>query len=191
MNFLRKYKYDIVILLVIILFVFLFRTTTDYFGVFGDRESFQEFIKGFGALAPLIIILIIVVEVVVAPIPGFIPIISAGFIFGPIEGSIYAFIGNVIGSILAFLIARKLGRPYVARIIKENRIGKYEAAIKRNENILLAFYFFPLFPIDIISFAFGLSNIKFKKFVIVISIGFIVHVWILNSFGDYLARLYF
>lgn len=191
MDFLKKYKYDIAILSVIIILVIIFKMAGSHFDILGDRESFQEFIRSFGPLAPIIIILVIIAEVILAPIPGFIPIISAGFIFGPIEGSIYAFIGNVIGSAIAFFIARKLGKPYVIRIVKEKRVDKYEAAIKRNENLLLAFYFLPLLPIDIISFAFGLSDIRFKKFIIVTSIGFVSHVLILNYFGDYLAKLYF
>lgn len=163
----------------------------DEFGVLSDRASFQQFIESFGAWAPLAIIAIIIAEAIIAPLPGFVPIVSAGFIFGTIEGSIYALVGNMIGSLMVFLIARKFGRYIALRFIDNERLDKYECAIERRENILLILYFFPIFPTDIISVAFGLSKIKLKKFILVTSIGFIFNVWALNYFGDYLAKLYF
>ncbi|HDZ85698.1 MAG TPA: DedA family protein [Candidatus Moranbacteria bacterium] len=186
-----KYRYDIALAIIIILFIAFFVLLKNDFGVLSDREQFQEFIKGFGSLAPLVIILIIIIEVIIAPIPGFVPIISAGFIFGTIEGSIYTLIGSIVGSVIVFLLVRKFGRYIVLRFVNEEKLNEYERAVGRRENILLAFYFIPIFPTDIISIAFGLSNIKFKKFIIFVSLGFVVNVFILNYFGDYLARLYF
>ncbi len=186
-----KYRYDIALAIIIILFIAFFVLLKNDFGVLSDREQFQEFIKGFGSLAPLVIILIIIIEVIIAPIPGFVPIISAGFIFGTIKGSIYTLIGSIVGSVIVFLLVRKFGRYIVLRFVNEEKLGKYERAVSRRENILLAFYFIPIFPTDIISIAFGLSNIKFKKFITFVSLGFVVNVFVLNYFGDYLARLYF
>jgi len=186
-----KYRYDITIAIIVVLFIVFFVLLKNEFGFLSDREQFQEFMKGFGALAPLVIILVIIVEVIIAPIPGFVPIISAGFIFGTIEGSTYTLIGSIIGSAIVFLLVRKFGRYIILRFISEEKLGKYERAVSRRENILLAFYFLPIFPTDIISIAFGLSGIKFKKFIIFVSLGFAVNVFVLNYFGDYLARLYF
>lgn len=186
-----KYRYDIAIVIIIVLFIAFFVLLKNEFGFLSDREQFQEFIEGFGVLAPLVIILVIIIEVIIAPIPGFVPIISAGFIFGIIEGSIYTLIGNIIGSTIVFFLVRKFGRYIILRFVSDEKLSKYERAVSRRENILLAFYFFPIFPTDIISIAFGLSNIKFKKFIIFVSLGFATNVFILNYFGDYLANLYF
>ena len=190
-SFLKKYRYDIVIFLIIAVLAVVFLMGRDQMGLLQEREDFEGFVRSFGPIAPLVVILTIIVEVIVAPIPGFIPIISAGFIFGPIEGSIYALTGNVIGSAAAFFLSRKFGRPLVSKLIDKERLDKYEIAVSRQENLLLLFYFIPIFPIDVISFAFGLSKIKFKKFFIITSVGFVFHVLILNLFGDYLAQLYF
>ena len=187
----HKYRYDISIAVVIIILVVFFIMFKDDFGVLSDRDRFQSFINGFGVFAPLVMILVIIAEVIIAPIPGFVPIISAGFIFGVVAGSVYTLIGNIIGSIIVFYLARKFGRYLLLRFVDEVRLDKYEKAVKRRENILLIFYFIPVFPTDIISIAFGLSDIKFKKYVIFMSIGFVSNVFILNYFGDYLAKLYF
>lgn len=191
MNILRRYKYDVAILLALVAVVSFFVALRGQFGFLEDRGSFEQFIKGFGAWAPLVIILTIILEVVIAPLPGFVPAISAGFIFGALEGSIYTYIGNVAGSLLVFWISRRYGRMILEKFTEPKKIEKYEKMIARRENILLFAYVFPILPVDIISGAFGLSKIGFKKFAAAVAVGFIVHVLILNLFGDYLARLYF
>ncbi len=185
------HKYEIVfiaLLAVAIIFSFSLR---DDFAIFNDREAFQESIKSFGALAPIVIISIIILEVIIAPLPGFVPMISSGFLFGFLEGSIYALIGNVIGSYILFFLARRYGKHFAKKIFNEKRILKYEKMIKRRENLLFATYFFPIFPVDIISFAFGLSDVPFKKYSYLVPIGLAINVLLLNIFGDYLAKLYF
>ena len=187
----KKYKYEIFLFLVIAIFAISVYLLRSNLGFLSERESLEEFIKSFGTLAPLAIIILIVLEVIIAPLPGFIPALSAGFIFGTIEGAFYTLIGNIIGTTLAFIISRKLGRPMVIKFINEDRLNKYESMISRRESILFALYFFPIFPIDILSFAFGLSEVKFKKFIIIASIGLFFNVLIINFFGDTLAQLYF
>jgi uncharacterized membrane protein YdjX (TVP38/TMEM64 family) len=191
MSFLKKYRYDISAIITIIALIIVFIFLRENFGVLSDREAFRNYINSFGFFAPIAIILIIILEVVIAPIPGFIPITVAGFLFGPIEGSIYAYIGNVTGSIIAFLIARKFGKYLVAKIVTEKRIEKYEKMISRHQYLIFSMYFLPIFPVDILSFAFGLSGIKIKKFVLLVAIGFVSNVILLNIFGDFLAGLYF
>ncbi len=191
MLFLKRYKYDIAAGVAVISLIFLFIFVRENFGMLSDRDAFLEYVRSFGILAPLVIILSIILEVVIAPIPGFIPITVAGFIFGPIEGSAYAYIGNVAGSVLAFFISRKFGKYLVAKLVGEKRISKYENMINRNKYFMFAMYFFPLFPVDILSFAFGLSSIKTREFVLLVAIGFVSNVVLLNIFGDFLADLYF
>lgn len=190
-NTLRKYRYDIAIGVTILLFIIFIVIFRESFGVLSDRESFENFIRGFGPLAPIVVIVSIVLEVIFAPIPGFVPAISSGFLFGHIEGSAYAFIGNVLGSALAFFLARKFGRYLLGRIVNTERIEKYEKAIQKRETLLLMLYFIPIFPTDIISMAFGLSGIRFKKFIIFSSLGYACYALILAYFGDYLATIYF
>ena len=190
-NFIKKHRYDLVVLLVLLFtaaFAYLLR---DEFDVFTDRAAFENMIAQLGFWGPLVIIVSITLEVIIAPIPGYIPAITAGFIFGPLMGTIYVFIGNVLGTAIVFYIARKLGRRIVRKFIKDERLRKYELTIARHENWLLFFYFFPVIPIDVISAAFGLSKIHWKKFFFVSSAGYVVYSILLTNFGDYLARLWF
>jgi len=191
MKFIQKYRYDLVIGLILLAFAIFLIGFRDRFGVLSDRDSFEQLIRSFGIFAPLAIIAVIIVEVILAPLPGFIPAITAGFLFGAFYGSIYTYTGNVLGSFLVFWLSRKFGRAIAEKLFGDEKLKKYEQMISRRENFLLFLYIFPVFPLDIMSGAFGLSGISFKKFALAISVGFVFHVLILNLFGDWLAGLYF
>ncbi|MDA3815724.1 MAG: VTT domain-containing protein [Patescibacteria group bacterium] len=190
-NILYRYKNDIIVGFVFIFLIAVFFFGKDYFNIFENREVFEEFISGFGVFGPLILTLIVVLEVVVAPIPGFVISLTAGFLFGSIAGSICVYLGNIIGTMLVFWFARKFGKPVVERFIKKEKLVKYEKIVSKRENFLLFFYFLPILPIDIVTAVFGLSRIKIKKFLIIVLIGYIPYSIIVTNFGDYLADWFF
>jgi uncharacterized membrane protein YdjX (TVP38/TMEM64 family) len=163
----------------------------DISGIFSSREAFQEFIQSFGAWGPIILTLLIALEVIIAPIPGFIPALTSGFIFGHFFGALYVFMGNVLGTLLLFFLVRKYGKLLVNKLFKKKKLEKYEQGVERHENWLLVFYFIPLMPFDIITAAFGLSAVKVKKFVLVIIFGYLFYSIILAFFGDMLAQFLF
>lgn len=190
-SYFKKYKKDLLFAFFIIVLITLIVVGRDYSEFFNSRESFEEFISSFGFLGPLVAILVIILEVVIAPIPGFVISLSAGFLFGSIKGSFCVYLGNVIGTVFVFIFARKLGKHVVKRFFKEGKIIKYEKIISKNENILLLLYFFPVIPVDVISVAFGLSRTRFKKFLRVILIAYIPYAIVMTNFGDQLARWFF
>ena len=87
-NFINKHRYDLVVLLVLFFTAVIAYLLKDEFDVFADRAAFENMIAQLGVWGTL--------EVIIAPIPGYIPAITAGFIFGPLMGTIYVFIGNVL-----------------------------------------------------------------------------------------------
>ena len=189
-KFLKKYRYDIAIGLIILIFALLGYLFKDSFSFLSSQQALENFVLSYGSWAPVVLIIIIVIEVIIAPLPGIAPPIVAGFIFGPWLGSLYTYIGSFIGTLAVFYLARRFGRVLIKNLFRKKTLEKYEKAIARHENFYLAFYFFPFFPLDVITAAFGLSAIGWKKFITVMSIGYVFYVLILSLFGDYLARLF-
>jgi len=173
----------VMIVLAIIGLVFYFVAVS-----FQNPQQVEEFINEFGAWGPLIVILLITLEVILAPIPGAIISIGAGAAYGYIWGTIYTYIGNIIGSSIAFMLSRHFGRPLVRKLIREKQLATYDAFVK-DKGIygLWIAYMFPVFPVDIISFVTGLSGLRYKKFLKIIGIAFIPNMLILNLFGDKLS----
>lgn len=187
----RKAKKIFILTTLLAIIIAIYSIDWNIGGIFSSQESLQDFIKSFGAIGSIILILVISLEVIIAPVPGFIPALTAGFLFGPLLGAFYIYLGNIIGTTVLFLLVKKYGRLIAFKIFNKNKIERYEKLINRNENWLLVFYFIPIFPVDITTAAFGLSAISPRKFITAIIFGYLIYALILAFFGDTLANLYF
>jgi uncharacterized membrane protein YdjX (TVP38/TMEM64 family) len=140
-----------------------------------------------------IYVLLIITEVIIAPIPGGVLALvgAANFGFFPAWGLNY--LGNVIGAQIAFVLARKFGRPLVDRLVKKGTQKRYYTIVSGHTGFAFFAYAFPFFPIDILSFLFGLSAIKHKKFFTITSIGLIsnsaAYAYLGSRFGVYVPYL--
>jgi len=148
------------------------------------KETVESWAMSLGTFGPLVIIGVIILETVIAPIPGTIIPIVIGVLYGVWPGILYAWIGNIIGSTIAFWIARKFGRPIIERIVKSHKIEKFDKFLHRNRLMIWMIYVIPVFPIDMASFVIGMSKITYKRFFTIISIGFTFNLLILTFFGE-------
>ena len=76
-------------------------------GKFESVETLQEYIKGFGLFAPLVLIAIQALQVVIPVLPGFLGCAVGAVLFGSMGGFWCNYIGISAGSIIAFLLAKK------------------------------------------------------------------------------------
>jgi uncharacterized membrane protein YdjX (TVP38/TMEM64 family) len=172
----------LIILAIIGASIFFFQKT------FESPKDAADKIRNLGALGPLFVIILISLEVVIAPIPGYVIAIASGYAFGVWWGALYSYLGNIIGTAIAFFISRRFGRPLVEKIIRKKQLVVYDSFFKeKGKPMLWLAYLFPVFPADIISFVTGLSDIKWKDFMIIVSIAYIPNMLFLNYFG---ATLY-
>lgn len=151
---------------------------------FQDLQEIKKIVAQFKLAAPLIFILIVSLQVIIAPIPGQTIGLASGLLFGPIIGTIYCLFGLVIGSLLAFLIAKKLGRPFVEKLFKKETIEKIDKKfLKYGLFPLFLIYLLPAFPDDAICFVAGLSKIKTRDFIFISTIGRMPGFLVLNLIG--------
>lgn len=76
---------------------------------YSSKRALREYLKSFGADAPLAFVAIQALQVVVSPIPGELTGVLGGYLFGTWLGFAYSTVGLTVGSIMAFLLARWLG----------------------------------------------------------------------------------
>jgi uncharacterized membrane protein YdjX (TVP38/TMEM64 family) len=104
----------------------------------------------------------------VALLPGSILTLGAGVVFGVIQGSFYVFIGAVLGATLAFLVGRYLARGWVSRKIAGNeKFNAIDRAVgKEGLKIVFLTRLSPIFPFNLLNYAFGITGVTLKDYVI-------------------------
>ena len=158
------------IFLIFLIFIAAFFIRAYVKGYFDSPESFQEYIKSFGAYGPIALTVYNAVQVLLPILPSTIGSVAGAVMFGPIGGFLSNYIGISIGSLLAYQVANIFGAEVVKAIVSEEKYNKYIEWIstKKNYTTFLAICFLlPLAPDDFLCYFSGLSKIDFKKFVII------------------------
>ena len=82
-------------------------------------EDALDWIDTLGPWGPIAFTIIYILATVLF-LPGSLLTLGAGFLFGPLSGSIYVSIGSTIGATCAFLVGRYLARGWVSKKIAGN-----------------------------------------------------------------------
>lgn len=142
--------------------------------IFLNPEALQEFISGFGAWAPVIFFVLQVVKSIFVFIPGNVTTLIGGAMFGFAKSFFISAAATILGSCIAFGIARKLGVLAVRKIVGAKAFDNYERllssdmAASRVHVILAVTMMLPFFPDDLICFLAGLSKTRFRTFLLII-----------------------
>jgi uncharacterized membrane protein YdjX (TVP38/TMEM64 family) len=140
------------------------------FALLGSTESAGEsverlrvYLARWGPLAPAIYVLAVVIEVMVAPIPGTLLYAPAGALFGGGLGGTLSLAGNVMGAMLACLVARLVGERLTTRL-DESALAAYRRRIAaRGGWIVFLLRVNPLTSSDLVSYAAGLTGVPVWK----------------------------
>jgi uncharacterized membrane protein YdjX (TVP38/TMEM64 family) len=154
--------------------------------IFVDKDKLVDFVESFHPFDEIVFIALQILQVVFAPIPGEVTGFIGGYIYGPILGTLYSTIGLVIGSWLAFILARYLGLPFVEKTVKPEILKKYDFILE-HKGALVAFILFliPGFPKDFLCYIMGLSHMRLWTFLVVSSVGRLFGTILLSVSGDF------
>jgi uncharacterized membrane protein YdjX (TVP38/TMEM64 family) len=137
-----------------------------------DRERVQAWVEGFGAWAPAIIFGLELAQVLLAPIPGQAIEAASGYLFGPWLGLLYAFTGLATGSLLAFWLARRFGRPLAVRLAGVDAVARLDEVAQRGGSLFFfLIWLFPFVPDDLACLAAGLTPMPTGRFLVLMIAG--------------------
>ena len=152
-------------------------------------KSVLRWIGGLGPLGPLIFIGVYIVAPVLF-FPGIILSIGAGTVFGLLAGSIYVSIGATLGATCAFLVGRYVARQWVAARLEGNaKFRAIDRAVAREGwKIVGLARLSPLFPFNLLNYAFGLTDISLRDYFFATWVGMIpgiiMYVYLGSLAGD-------
>lgn len=172
----RKTLTFFVVGILILCLILFFRQIQEFLleliAAFQSIETVREYIAGYGLFAPLISATLMIFQSVIAPLPAFLITIANGALFGFWWGMLLSWSSAMLGAALCFYIARFLGAKHVARIVSQPVVNKTDQFIQKYGNyaILIA-RLIPYIPFDVVSYAAGLTRIRFIGFWLATGIG--------------------
>jgi uncharacterized membrane protein YdjX (TVP38/TMEM64 family) len=166
----------IVLGLILISNIFLFR---------GIRtEDIQEILAGFGPWAPIVYLILFTI-VPLTFFPDSVLAMAGGIAFGVKSGFILALTGAILGSGLAFFLTRRFGRKYLQKYLSTKEgVSTLSKQIERKGFIVILLLRLTPVPFDIISYAAGLSSVRYRDFLFATILGAIPAMFSYVNFGD-------
>jgi uncharacterized membrane protein YdjX (TVP38/TMEM64 family) len=131
-------------------------------------EAFKGYINGFGKKAYIIFFILQFLGTILAPIPNNITAAAGAAVLGGWQTFFISTFATLLGSAAAFILAKKLGRPIVNKLVGHKISDKYENLIsKKGTTLLILMFLLPFFPDDALCFLAGMSKISFRRFFII------------------------
>lgn len=143
-------------------------------------ETSGAMIESAGMWAPVAYILAYAAGVCLFA-PGTLLAIIGATVFGPYLGFVYVWIGAMLGSSLAFLTGRYLGRDFASSLIGE-RLRSYDEAIERNGFAATLYLRLIYFPFNVMNFGMGLTAVRFRDYLLGTALGILVGTFIFTFF---------
>ncbi|MBS9387848.1 MAG: TVP38/TMEM64 family protein [Dolichospermum sp. WA123] len=130
-------------------------------------QNALQWINSLGAIGGIVFIGIYIIATL-AFLPAALLTLGAGVIFGVTWGSIYVFIGATLGAIAAFLVGRYLAQGWVKeKISSYKKFAIIDKAVsKEGLKIVLLVRLSPLFPFNLLNYAFGITSVSFQDYLI-------------------------
>jgi uncharacterized membrane protein YdjX (TVP38/TMEM64 family) len=158
------------VLIALIFYIYhegLWRQTLHWYRYFFEFKRLRSFIVSFGPFSTVVFIILQALQVVIAPVPGEITGFVGGLLFGKVAGTFYSTIGLMLGSLLAFGIARRFGAAFVHKIVKREYIDRFDYFVT-HRGLYVAFILFliPGFPKDSLCYLLGLTRLRLLDFIL-------------------------
>jgi uncharacterized membrane protein YdjX (TVP38/TMEM64 family) len=148
-----------------------------------DGERLNMLVVRAGVWGPVVIVMLMTVAVVASPIPSAPIALAAGAAYGHLWGTVQVVIGAELGALIAFGLARILGRDVLRRVFGD----RVDAGLLGSQTALTATVFasrlMPFVSFDMISYAAGLSRLHAWRFALATLAGIVPASFLLAHLG--------
>ena len=153
------------ILLLAVIALLLWRT--GFFQAIASEDTLAAYIQAFTPWSHLMYFAVQLFSVILAPIPSNLTAAVGGLLFGTLPAFLLTWGAVVLGSLVVFALARSLGQRFVEGLVSRKVSEKYLDLVRRKRDVfLLLAFLFPFFPDDILCILAGLTDISWKRFLV-------------------------
>lgn len=136
-----------------------------------DVDDISVFLQDKGGFASIVFLGIYMCKPIFIVIPAAVVSFVGGIVFGPIKGFILNMLGFFLSGTIAFYLARFLGKDFVHKILKGKMLEISDNMENKGFKILFLLRLPPILPYDPLSYACGLTEIKYKDFILASLLG--------------------
>lgn len=142
-----------------------------------------EHYRGFGPIAPIFLAM---VESFIPALPLIAIVAFAIGAYGPFFGFLYSYIGSLSGSILVFLLFRRIVKPYFMHLVPQRKnLAKLVDWVSHQTPItIFMLASFPFTPSSVLNTTFGLSDFDELPYIVAIAAGKLIMIALLALFGS-------
>lgn len=148
-----------------------------------DEDRIRAWVKQFGALGPIVLILSMTAQMFLFIIPNLLLFVIAIVCYGPIWGSLFCMAGVFTSSSLGFIIGRKLGPRAIDRFVSKKAQAKISLFVERYGPKAIAIARLSSLASDALGFVAGILEMGYKKFIIATMSGIVPVILLIAIFG--------
>lgn len=137
-----------------------------------DTKPVIDYIRSFGSLAIAVSFILMVFQSLAAPFPAFLITFANAAVFGWVGGAVLSWISSMVGAAACFGIGKLYGRNAVTKLTGKTALSTVDNFFNKfgAKSIVVA-RLLPFMPFDIVSYAAGLTSMKFWTFFLATGLG--------------------
>ena len=139
----------------------------------GGVDRLVERVRSAGPVGVFVLLGMQFLQVVVAFIPGEVVQLVAGLMYGPLAGAAIILTGCIISSSIIFQLVHKLGAPFVQGMVSTEHLEKFRQfeATGKLDIVVFLLFLVPGLPKDVFTYVVPLTDMEYKKFIGLTTVG--------------------
>ena len=155
-------------------------------GILGrcDVAGLRDYIVSYGIWAPVASCFLMVLQALAAPVPSFLITFANGLAFGVFWGWMLSLFGHVLAAVVCFGVSRALGRGPVEVLVGRTGLESADRWFERwGTYAVFAGRLLPGVAFDAISYAAGLTRMRFGGFTLATTLGILPQTFLYSYLG--------
>lgn len=151
--------------------------------------TLTELISGNTAAAMLIYVVGATIATVIAPLSFFPVLPVAVAVWGSFVAAVLSLIAWSLGAAIAYLLARRFGRPLVRHFVGEEKMNNFSRFMPQKHLFTAVVFLRMVLPVDLLSYALGLMGVmRFWPYMLATVIGIMPFAFLFAYIADVSAK---
>lgn len=145
----------------------------EWLSQFKGFEDIVDYLRSYKLQSIPIYICLQILQIIISVIPGQVFQLAAGYLYTFPPALLFSVIGATLGTGISFYLAKILGSDFVHLFFGKDKTEDYIEKLnsKKAYTVVFLLYLIPGIPKDLVSYAAGVSDMKFKPFILLSLIG--------------------